>query len=380
MSTKSIPWKKVKKANRIVIKIGTKGLIKEDLSFDQQIFKNLALDVNALYQEGKDIIIVSSGAVNAGVKQLKLPERPRELVELQTMAAIGNPLLINQYQAHFKFCTIGQILITQDDLSARSSYINFRNTIQEMMNRRIIPIINENDVVSVNELEQDGGNLNFTDNDILAGIIAATVEADLLVILSDTDGLYTKHPNSEFAEFISFVPKINQEIRQMAQKGTKFGRGGMISKLDAAQILTHAGGTVLIADAKKTRIKNLMNGKDKCTFFSATDTLKNKEIWLMYGTNISGSLLIDEGAENAIHKDASLLFAGIQDCTGNFSKGDIIALKSMNGSVIARGKTKYSSDALTRFKNMNETDRKEYFKKQNVREIISHKEMVFLDF
>jgi glutamate 5-kinase len=331
---------------------------------------------------------VSSGAVNAGVNALKLSERPKEIVVQQVMAAVGNPLLMEQYRKYIKFCGIGQVLVTQEDFSNRVSYVNFRNTMDEMIHRHIIPIINENDVVSVNELQSiDGTEYNFTDNDILAGIVAASVDADLLIIFSDIEGLYSKHPNSPNAEFIAYVPEINEKIMHMGKKGSKFGRGGMISKLTAANIVTKAGGAVIIAHAKKTRLKELLQGNSIATFFTPVlEPLKDREVWMIFGANLKGKISIDEGAKQAIMKGASLLFSGIKDFTGNFNRGDIVGIvvetyeeetKDIHEEMIVRGKINFSMEELTRIKNMNKEVRIEYFSQNNIREIISHEYMAF---
>ncbi len=394
-SEKGIPWKYCKKADRIVIKLGTRALIENDLSFDETLFKNLAIDLSELQAMGKEIIIVSSGAVNAGVKELGLLKRPRELVSIQTMAAVGNPLLIEQYRQYFTFCHVGQILVTQEDLSNRESYNNFRNTMEDMLSRKIIPIINENDVVSVNEIRaRKDMQLNFTDNDILAGLIAASLEADLLIILSDIEGLYTKHPNSSFAEFVPFVPKITEQVLDMAQSGTELGKGGMYSKVIAGQIATYSGVTMLIAHAKKTRVKDFFKSTPKCTFFAPKGEYlkRNKEIWLMFGANVKGKLIVDSGAANAIQEGASLLFNGILNFEGKFRKNDVIEIYERRvkpGNMknkkeeklvnLARAKTRYSSEELQRFEKLEKEERLEYFKEQNIREIVSHEHMAFIE-
>lgn len=387
-SAKRIPWKVVKKAKRIVIKIGTRALIKKDRTFDDQFFSGIAEDIGRMQNEGKEIILVSSGAVNAGVNALGLQERPKELVEQQVMAAIGNPLLMTQYQKFFTFCKIGQVLVTQEDFSNRISYNNLRNTMEEMIKRRIIPIFNENDVVSVNELQEDNTEFNFTDNDILAGLVAASCEADLLVIFSDVEGLYTKHPNSPRAVFLAYIPEITKEVMAMGQKGSKFGRGGMISKLIAADMVTKAGGSVIIADAKKSRLKEIFQGNTKLSFFSASsENLKNKQIWMIFGANVKGKIQIDDGAKKAIESGASLLFQGIQEFSGNFNKGDVVGIittiidpetKEREEFVIARAKINYSLDELQHIHNIPHDKRKDYFKLNNIREIISHENMVFV--
>jgi glutamate 5-kinase len=394
---KEIPWKLVKKAKRIVIKLGTRALINEDRSFDPSLFQNIATDIGTLFYEGKEIIIVSSGAVNAGVKQLGLVERPREMVKLQVLAAIGNPLLMAEYQKYFTFCKIGQVLVTQEDFSNRISYNNFRNTLTEMLKMRVIPIINENDVISVNELQSEETEFNFTDNDILAGLVAASMESDLLLILSDIDGLYTKHPNSPYAEFVPYVPEITPEVMRMGKGGSKFGRGGMTSKIIAANIVTKAGGCAIVAHAKNSRIKDMLQGSTKLTFFGPSEKLPNKQIWLLFGTNVKGRIYVDKGAKQALLDGASLLFQGINHIFGRFKLGDIVgiyapiegeAIESTDQvpfdlqdpdlfgyEMIFRGKARFSSEELVRFSHMGKEQRKEYFHQNHVREIILHEDM-----
>lgn len=393
---KQIPWKLCKKARRIVIKIGTRAISKEDGSFDEDMLKNLAVDLSQLYASGKEIIIVSSGAVNAGVRELKLPERPRDIIALQTMAAVGNPILINEFRKFITFAPIAQILITQEDLSNRTTFVNFRNTMEDIITRKIIPVINENDVVSVNELMiRKDMMLNFTDNDILAGLITATLNADLLIILSDIEGLYTKHPNSKFAEFVPYVPEITEDIFKMAKSGSEVGRGGMVSKIIAAQIATYAGAGVIIAHAKKVRLKHIFKGNATITFFapkarSSERKIKDKDLWLMFAANVKGKIYIDEGAAHAIRSGASLLFNGIVRIDGDFDRDDIVEIhvlsdgnsekdSSVNSYIIAKARVNYDSSALRRFAQLSQDERKRYFKKQNIREIISHEHMVFID-
>jgi glutamate 5-kinase len=389
-SEKEIPWKIVKKAKRIVIKLGTRALINSDRSFDDKLFETLSEDIRRLIDDGKEIIIVSSGAVNAGVNALRMKERPRELIVQQVCAAVGNPLLMEHFQNHFQPFPVGQVLVTQEDFSNRLSYNNLRNTLDEMIKRRIIPVINENDVVSVNELQaSEGTEYNFSDNDILAGLVAASMDAELLIIFSDIDGLYTKHPNSPYAEFIPYVPEITAEVLAMGKSGSKFGRGGMVSKLLASQMVSKAGGAIIIADAKKSRIKDLLTGKAKLTFLAPCEKMKNKAIWLLFGANLKGKIVVDEGAVQALINGASLLFNGIAAINGDFQEGDIVAIchkneksefEDVKAGMFARAKINYSSDELQRFRNMTKEMRKEYFKVNNIREIISHENMAFTNY
>jgi glutamate 5-kinase len=391
-SAQEIPWKLVKKAKRIVIKIGTRALVDNKRQFDQVLFKQLSEDIQKLFLEGKEIIIVSSGAVNAGLNFLGFTERPREMTKLQVLAAVGNPLLMAEYQKHFHFCKIAQILVSQEDFSNRVSYNNFRNTLDEMVHMHIIPIINENDVVSVNELAYEGVEFNFTDNDILAGLVAASSSADLLVIFSDVDGLYTKHPNSPYAEFIPFVPEINAQVLKMGKSGSKEGRGGMVSKLIAANMITKTGGSAIVAHAKNSRLKDVLQGNTKLTFFAPNETLTKKQLWIYFGANLKGKIFIDEGAKQAIFDGASLLFQGIKEIQGNFKEDDVVGIygpkekdpskniKEEEYEMIARARINFSRDSLDRYNNMTKEDRKQYFKQNKIREIITHDEMAFSNF
>jgi len=373
-----IPWDMIKKAEKIVIKFGTRALVKENKEFDEELFQKLGEDIKKLMEMQKKIVIVSSGAVNAGVKKLQLQSRPKELLYQQMLAAIGNPILMNQYQKYFPV-PVAQVLVTQEDLSNRTAYVNIRNTLRLMMKENIIPIINENDVVSINELySEEGTEYNFSDNDLLSALIASTIKADLLIIFSDVDGLYTKHPNSKFKEFVPYVEEINDDIRKMAKSGSNMGRGGMISKIMAAEIANESGTNVLITHSKKTRLIDIFESKVVGSFFKRKEVpIKNRHFWLIHAGIVRGTLSVDEGAKNAIIEGKSLLIPGIIDFKGMFNKDDIVSIE-FEGKQIAKGKINFSSDELTRFKEMEEEERKEYFKKHGIKEIISNENIGFL--
>ena len=373
-----IPWQVFRDAKRIVIKLGTKALITENGQFDDGLFEALARDIKTLRDQGKEILIVSSGAVNAGLNSLKKQKRPRDVIDQQVYAAIGNPLLIEKYRKALSFTAIAQILVTQEDLSNRKSFLNVRNTLERMVKKGYIPVINENDVVSINELYSDKETeYNFTDNDILAAIIAASMNAQLLIIFSDVDGLYTKHPNSEYKEFIPYVPVVNRTIREMGQTGTQYGRGGMTSKIHAAEIATQSGSNVFLCHAKKTSLLDIFSGQAKGTFFlQSTVQLTNKHRWLIYGGIVRGNLDIDKGAKRAITNGASLLFGGITGIEGDFQKNDIVTI-SYDDEVFAKGIVNYSTETLERFANMDKEEVLKYFKKHGIREIITHEKMGF---
>ena len=378
LETNAIPWDEIKKAEKIIIKFGTRALVKENKDFDEDLFQKLGEDIKKLLEMQKKIVIVSSGAVNAGVKRLQLPSRPKELLYQQMLAAIGNPLLMNQYQKYLPV-PVAQVLVTQEDLSNRTAYVNIRNTLRLMLKENIIPIINENDVVSINELySEEGMEYNFSDNDLLSALIASMIKADLLIIFSDIEGLYTKHPNSKFKEFVPYVAEINGEIRKMAKSGSNMGRGGMISKIMAAEIANESGINVFLTHAKKTRLIEIFEPKVLGTFFKRKEVpIKNRHSWLIHAGIVRGSIVVDEGAKNAIVEGKSLLMPGIIDFKGSFNKDDIVAIE-FNGTQVAKGKINFSCDELTRFKDMKEEERKEYFKKYGIREIISNENIGFL--
>jgi len=371
----------IQSAKRIVVKIGTSSLVKKDNSFDLDFIKKLAFDVEVLHSSGKEVLIVSSGAVNAGREAMKLTERPRDVVIQQVLAAIGNPILLEVYSRFFTECCVAQILLTQRDLSDRQSFNHFREALEKMLEMGTVPIINENDVVSIDELTRpEGWEFNFSDNDVLSALVTGSIKADLLVILSDTEGLYSKNPNSPDAEFIPYVKKITPEIWRMAQGGGKLGRGGMTSKLLAAEIATTAGATVVIAHAKKASLKDIIEAGNIGTAFPAQEELPDKKVWMLYATIVSGKITVDGGARDAVQSGgASLLFAGIRDITGHFHKGDIVEMVDEESQTrFARGIVNYSSDELDRVLKMPPKIRREYLHMNKFKDIVSRYKMVVI--
>ena len=247
----------IHEAQNIVVKIGTKSLLLDDSSFDFKIIASLVQDIKILVRnKGKRVVLVTSGAVSAGMRKLEMDERPRDLVLQQVAASVGNPLLMNEYIRMFGDMPVAQILLTQQALSDRVTYNHFSNTMDRLLRMKIVPIVNENDVISIDELVdtrygEKHTEYNFSDNDVLSALVAASINADLLVILSDVDGLYTNHPDSNEAEFIPVVNAVTEDIIKMGKDGSKLGRGGMQTKLKAAQICSMAGVWMVIADAKK---------------------------------------------------------------------------------------------------------------------------------
>ncbi|MCP4761605.1 MAG: glutamate 5-kinase [archaeon] len=367
-------WKDIQNKKRFIIKIGTNSLLEKSGKFDYVSIAKLVKGIKILIENGKEVLLVSSGAISAGMKKLGLKERPNDIVAQQAIAAIGNPILMNQYSQMFEETPIAQVLLTQHDLSGRSNYMHLRNALEKMLSMGIVPIINENDVVSIDELAGTDINpnkteYNFSDNDVLSALTTGALDADVLIILSDVNGLYTKHPNSPKAEFIDIVEKVDDKIKKMGQKGGKGGRGGMKTKILAAEIATKSGAYTVITSAKDSTIDELISGNIKCTIFLPEKARSKKSIWLIYATNADGKIVIDEGAKKALKSGASLLLPGIRDIQGNFVEKEVVQIIDENLTVFAKGIVNYSLKVL------NEKI------KENSRGVvvISHENMEFID-
>ncbi len=366
----------IRTANRIVVKIGTSSLVKDDKTFDLETIKKLAFDIETLRKRGKEVLLVTSGAVTAGIEAMQIEERPREVVALQVLAAVGQPLLMGVYTRFFSEYRVAQILLTQRDLSDRQSFNHFREALEKMLSMGIVPIINENDTVSIDELTHpEGLEFNFSDNDVLSALVAASIKADLLVILSDTDGLYDKNPSYEGAQLIPFIKQITPDVRKVAEGGGKLGRGGMDAKILAADIVTTAGAAVIIAHAKKNRLVDIIDQAAVGTIFQPQEELPDKKLWMLFSTIVTGKLNVDDGAKDAILNGASLLFAGIINITGHFHKNDIVEMVDKKGERFARGIINYSSDELCRVLKMPPEVRKEYLRMGQFKDIISRYKM-----
>ncbi|MHA1339299.1 MAG: glutamate 5-kinase [Promethearchaeota archaeon] len=372
-------WEQIRSKKRFVIKIGTNSLLEKSGDFDYETIAKLVKGVKYLLKNKKEVILVSSGAVSAGVKQIKMKNRPNDIVAQQVLAAIGNPILMQKYMQMFDDIPIAQVLLTQIDLAKRSNYLHFRNAMEKMISMGIVPIINENDVVSIDELAGTSLNptekeYNFSDNDVLSAIVVGAIEAEVLIILSDVDGLYTKHPNSPKAEFIEIVQNINETVKKMAGFQSKGGRGGMKTKIMAAEIASKVGAYTIITNAKKINIQKLLDDKLKCTIFLPSKALPSKKIWLIYATNADGKIQIDNGAIKAIKNGASLLLPGIVKTYGGFVEKDVVLIVDQHQNVIAKGIANYSSKVIKeRLEQLKEgTLPKKTF------EVISHENMEFL--
>lgn len=303
--------------------------------------------ISKLVKSGLQIVIVSSGAIASGLKQLNLNKPPKNIPQKQAFAAIGQSYLIWTYERYFnkKNQKVAQILLTHDDLSNRQRYLNARNTMFTLLSFGVIPIINENDSVSVEEIK-------LGDNDTLSALVTNMIEADLLMILSDVDGLYTVNPK-EGSEgmLIPTVKNITPEIEKLAgRKKSEAGTGGMFTKIEAAKKAAASGAmTIIVNGSRKNIIAKVMKGEEVGTIFLPESKLKSRKYWIAFTLNPKGAVKVDNGAKKAlIDRGKSLLPSGIIETKGNFKPGDSISCIDLKGKEFARGLVNFHSKDLTK--------------------------------
>ncbi|MDD4910337.1 MAG: glutamate 5-kinase [Candidatus Omnitrophica bacterium] len=329
-----------KKYKRIVIKIGS-SLFYSGRKLELSRFFEIVSQLSELIKaEGKEVIVVSSGAIALGMESMKLAARPKQLPLLQAAAAIGQNELMDNYRGQFKKFGINcaQVLLTWDDFDSRQRYLNARNTLLALLRLGRVPVVNENDTISTDEIK-------FGDNDRLSALVAKLVEADLLVMLSDVDGLLDKE-----GRVIRIVDEIGAEIKSLAcPTKNRTCVGGMITKIEAAKIAVDSGIPCVIANGYKERIvaSAVIAPQDNGTLFVSKKGLSAKEHWIAFGTKPKGKIVVDDGAKAAlINKNKSLLAVGIIDVKGEFDAREIISILDKNGEEFARGISSFSSSAI----------------------------------
>lgn len=331
---------------RIVIKIGSALLVDRKTGLKTTWLKALSQDIAHLKQAGADVLVVSSGAIAMGRSVLGLSNGALKLEESQAAAAVGQIALAQAWSENLSRHKIvaGQILLTLADTEERRRYLNARATIAELLRHDAVPVINENDTVATTEIR-------YGDNDRLAARVATMTGADLLILLSDIDGLYTAPPNSDpDAEFLSEIAVITPEIEAMAGgAGSELSRGGMKTKIDAAKIATSAGCTMIIASGKPDHPLRLIDNGNRSSWFAASGTpVTARKTWIAGQLEPAGRLVIDAGAEKALHAGKSLLPAGVKTCMGAFQRGDTLAIFDLEGREIARGISGYDATEASR--------------------------------
>ncbi len=339
---------------RIVLKIGSSSLTLKQGGLDIANIEKFVKGAGSLVKKGMEVIVVTSGAIAAGLEGLNIPKKPENITLLQAAASIGQVELMKLYSNMFSRngLKIGQILLTKEDTTRREQYLNIKNTIKNLIDLSIVPIINENDSVAVDEIK-------FGDNDELAALVSILAEADILIILTDIDGMYDKDPRiHEDAKLISYVDRINEDIENAAGGiGSTYGIGGMESKLKAAKICSFSGIKVIIANSRnKDVLDRAVAGEDIGTFFfpQTGKRVKSVKKWIAFGMKTKGDIVIDKGAEEAVlDKGKSILAVGVVGVRGKFNRGDTLKVFSVDHRLIAKGISNFSSSDIEKIKGKN---------------------------
>ena len=342
---------KIFNAKRIVFKFGTNVLRNDDKEISLSRIYTFIEEIAQLKRLGKEPIIVTSGAVGLGAKKLGVNSNDSMSIK-QACAAVGQSRLMSIYEDGFdKYgFTTAQILLTEEDFTHRRKYLSLHDTLNTLISLGTIPVINQNDTVSTEELDfyQDAFAVCFSDNDKLSALVASELDADLLVVLSDIDGLYEDNPKTNpNAKKISVVEDLTEEIENYAREASQGGRGGMKTKLSAMKVVTRSGGMAVIANGKTPHIiKRLFNSEEQeflGTVFLPTENLANKKRWIAYATNIEARLTVNDGAKKALtQKYTSLLPIGVLNIEGDCQKGDIVSILDADGKEFARGMINYN--------------------------------------
>jgi glutamate 5-kinase len=339
--------KKLKACRRVVVKIGTSTLTYSNGQLNLQRIERLVRELADLHNRGMEVLLVSSGAIGVGAIRMGYKKIPRTMPEKQALAAIGQGALVQLYEKLFSeyYKTVAQVLLTRGDLDERLRYLNATNALLAILDLGVIPIINENDTVVVEEIK-------FGDNDTLSALVASIVDADLLIILSDVDGLYDSDPRvNKEARLQTEVDEITPMMEENSKnRGSSFSSGGMLTKLKAARICMAAGIPMVIANSDSENvIRRIMDGEDIGTLFiPREEKMQARKKWIAFGTVPQGQVLVDAGAEVALlQKGKSLLPSGVIAVEGDFDRGTVVAVANVDDKrEIARGMVNYSSDEI----------------------------------
>lgn len=369
----------LKKAKRIVIKVGTSTITYANGKRNFSQIDRLAREISDLQNQGKEMILVTSGAVAVGVDRMGLPGKPKTIPGKQAAAAVGQGVLMHTYEKFFADYgqIVAQVLITKTEAIDRHRYTNTRNTFMELMRQRVIPIVNENDVVALDELK-------IGDNDNMSALVAGIVDADLVIILSDVDGLYTANPQTHpDAVIVPEVAEITPEIEASAGGvGSARGTGGMATKIQAAKAATSSGIHLVIASGtEKNAITRVLQGEELGTLFvSRENRLQFRKRWMAFGAKIAGSIVVDDGCAKAIRKagGCSILPAGVFAVQGEFLPGSTVSVIDKDAHELARGLVHYSSAELEQIKGCNSGEIANILGHKNFDEVIHRDDLVIL--
>jgi glutamate 5-kinase len=364
----------------VVVKVGTSGISTDKGKLDEEEMRRLTAQVASAHNQGDKIILVTSGAVAAGIAELGIPPKPNDLVFQQAAAATGQSVLMAKYRELFKEhgLKVAQILLTAEDLSNRGSYLHTCNVLEMLLKTGVIPIINENDVTSVDELMPltEGYRVNFSDNDILSVLVANAVRANLVVILSDVDGIYTTDPQKPEAKVIKTVENITSELKGALNGKSRWGRGGIQSKVKAAEIATTCGIPVVVANSRRENVlTDILAGKEVGTYFQPQKCMPAVKRWIAYGASVKGQIFVNEGAKKAILDGSSLLPVGVDKVVGHFNVGDVVGIVDPDNVEFAKGNPNYTSGELNLIRGLqiNEVKKKLGYIRQ--KEVIERKQI-----
>lgn len=344
----------VGKLKRAVIKIGTSVITDDKGRLDKTQLRKIIKQIAGLKKSGREIIIITSGSIAAGVEKLGLEARPKGIQKLQAAASVGQGLLIGEYSKYFEpyRIAVGQVLLTQADFIHREEYLNAQNALNKLLELGIVPVINENDATAVEEIR-------FGDNDIISALVSCFIHADVLIMLSDVDGIYLEDKDGKKV-LKKEIKKIGEEVERDAKGAvSKFGSGGMTTKVRAAKIVTSSGVQMVIANGRRENILNsIFQGDFIGTYFYPREgRLASKKHWIAYVLPSKGKLVVDAGARIALVKGKkSLLPAGVIGVEGDFSIGEAVEISDDKGDVFAKGITSYHSDEINKVKGMRTCD------------------------
>ncbi|MCD8027935.1 MAG: glutamate 5-kinase [Erysipelotrichaceae bacterium] len=369
----------IKHIKRIMIKVGSSSLCNLHGQIDKEKVLYLVLQISKLVKDGYSIVLVSSGSIAAGMGMMKLDKKPSTIPEKQALAAIGQAQLMQIYEETFQLFHIkcAQVLLNHDDFSDRKRMMNLSNTMNALMNYGVIPIVNENDALAVDEIK-------VGDNDTLAALLVPVVNSDLLILVSDIDGLYTKNPRKyDDAVLLRYVESVNDDIIQMAGGSSSvLGTGGMMTKINAAKIVNDYGkDMVIINGEKENSLLHIFDEYEEGTWFNGSHgkTLKAKAHWMTYRSSAKGQIFVDEGASHALCKyRKSLLTSGIANVEGHFIMGQVVEVVDVKKNVIAKGISNYSSDEIKLIMGHNSQDIEDILHYKDYDEVIHANNMVIL--
>jgi glutamate 5-kinase len=352
MDDKGIRKKLLGKAKRIVVKVGSSILASVEKGLHDEVFSHLAQEISQLKDRGYEIVLVSSGAIAAGMEKLGYKTRPRSITQKQATAAVGQSRLMNVYEGHFSLHheRVAQILLTRDDLAHRRRFLNARNTLLTLLELEIIPIINENDTVAVDEIK-------FGDNDNLSALVTNLISADLLIILTDIDGLCDSDPRyNPHAKCIPLVENIDMDMKGIVgDTDGEWRVGGMVSKIEAAQKAARSGiPTVIASGTKEGVLQQILKGEEIGTLIlPKIESLSSRKHWIAFNLKPRGDVIVDEGAKKAIiQKGKSLLPSGVVEVKGTFDRGDPVSCMGPQGRKFAVGLVNYSALELRKIRGL----------------------------